>query len=33
MKWWIVAGVSAVAGGLLLAGKDDIRRFMLMKRM
>ena len=33
MKWWIVVGVSVIAGGLFLAGKDDIRRFRLMKRM
>ena len=35
MKWWIWASVAAVIaiGLVLLAGKDDMRRFRRMRRM
>jgi len=33
VKWWIVAAVGVTIGGVLLAGKDDICRFLEMKRM
>jgi hypothetical protein len=33
MKWWTVAAVSVAVSGILLAGKNDIRRFRRMRQM
>jgi hypothetical protein len=33
MKWFMLAAAAAVIGVVLLAGKDDMRRFREMKRL
>jgi hypothetical protein len=33
MKWWTIAAVGITITGILMAGKNDIRRFRQMRQM